>query len=340
MYECLRVPITHRIRGATCTISDFFDTYHLSESENLFFDAIGEGVALGIAANKKNEPIIATSWADFGWEVLEVAKGIGEGVVLGAYNTACFAKNIVCHPIRTTREIVHGLGTVICAAGKVVGIPMQLGALCITGDAEQAYKEAQEMYEQTKFLAQECATKIAAMSNREIAKHATAFATDWFLTEKALTFAYSICSRVGPLLAEAIEVLCKEPVIEYVVAGTEGMLHHISETTKHVGGAAKEIVKDFASGCKEELFKFAPTAAGRMEEVDRMIPIHILDEIVKHPLRVLPDPRGLPGSLMYYSRMWVNKKLYNVEVLYDKSTNTISHFLYRQDKLGPLSKIK
>lgn len=42
---------------------------------------------------------------------------------------------------------------------------------------------------------------------------------------------------------------------------------------------------------------------------------------------------------MYYSRMWVNKKLYNVEVLYDKSTNTIEHFLYRQKKLGPLPKI-
>jgi hypothetical protein len=223
-------------------LSNLFDTYHLSKSENLFFDAIGEGVALGIEANKRHEPVIATCWANFGWEVLEIAKGIGEGVVLGACNPVSFAKNIVCHPINTTCEIVQGLGTIICAVGKAVGVPVQLGVLCITGNAEQACKESQKIYEQTKFLAQECATKIAAMSNREIAKQTAAFATDWVLTGKALTFAHSLCSRAGPLLVEVIEVLRKEPVAEYAIAGAEGVLHHMSKTTKQVGGAAKKVI--------------------------------------------------------------------------------------------------
>jgi hypothetical protein len=245
IYECLRVSQIHtEFVEQLAQLTDLCATYPLSRTENLFFDAIGEGVALGIKANKKYEPIIATCWADFGWKVLEVVKGIGEGVVLGTYNTACFAKNIVCHPIRTTSEIVHGIGTIVCAAGKAVGISVQLGVLCVTGDTEQAYKETQEIYEHTKFVMQNCATKIAAMSNREIAKQTTAFATDWFLTGKALTFGHSICSRAGPLLAEAIEVLHKEPAVAYAVAGSEGMLHHMSETTKHVGGAAKEIVRD------------------------------------------------------------------------------------------------
>jgi hypothetical protein len=52
-------------------LTDLCATYLLSRTENLFFDAIGEGVALGIAANKKNEPVVATCWADFGWEILE-----------------------------------------------------------------------------------------------------------------------------------------------------------------------------------------------------------------------------------------------------------------------------
>jgi hypothetical protein len=321
-------------------LSDLFDTYHLSKTENLFFDAIGEGVALGIEANKRNEPIIATCLADFGWEVLEIAKGIGEGVVLGACNTASFAKNIVCHPINTTCEIVQGFGTIICAVGKVVGISVQLSALCITGNTEQAYKEAQEMYEQTKFLAQECATKIAAMSNREIAKQTTAFVTDWVLTGKALTLGHSICSRAKPLLAEVIKVLREESALQYAVAGAEGMLYHMSETTKNVGSATQEVIKDLANISKEGQLKFSPIAAKRMEDASRMIPIHILDDIIKNPLHILSDPRGLSGASMYYSQIWVNKKLYNVEVLYDKLTHTISHFLYRQKKLGPLPKIK
>jgi hypothetical protein len=91
---------------------------------------------------------------------------------------------------------------------------------------------------------QDCATKIAAMSNRDIAKYTTAFATDWVLTGKALIFGHSICFRAGPLLAEAIEVLSKEPAAEYVLAGVDGTLHHMSEVATNVGGAAKEVVRD------------------------------------------------------------------------------------------------
>jgi hypothetical protein len=46
------------------------------------------------------------------------------------------------------------------------------------------------------------------------------------------------------LLAEAIEVLCKEPAVAYAVAGSEGMLHHMSEVATNVGGTVKEVVKD------------------------------------------------------------------------------------------------
>jgi hypothetical protein len=143
--------------------------------------------------------------------------------------------------------------------GKVIGMPIQLGALCITGNEAQAYKETQEIYEQTKFLIQECATKISAMSNREIAKYTTAFATDWVLTGKVFTFGHSICSRAKPLLAEAIEVLCKEPAVAYAVAGSEGMLHHMSEVATNVGGAAKEVIKDILSAdfFSESVFKDA-----------------------------------------------------------------------------------
>jgi len=82
-------------------------------------------------------------------------------------------------------------------------------------------------------------------------------------------------------------------------------------------------------------FKFTGTAAKRMQESGRRIPIHTMEEIIKFPKHILKDPQGSNG-LMYYSRIFRNKKQYNVEILYDKASNQIMHFKYTQDPLGPL----
>ena len=89
----------------------------------------------------------------------------------------------------------------------------------------------------------------------------------------------------------------------------------------------------------KELFKFTDTAAKHMDEAGRMIPIQILDNIIKTPMLVVKDPQGTK-ALIYYSQMWKNGKLYNVEVLYNKGTNTVMHFKYTQKSLGSLSTIK
>ena len=85
-------------------------------------------------------------------------------------------------------------------------------------------------------------------------------------------------------------------------------------------------------------FNFTKTAAGHMDDAGRMIPVQILNTIIRTPMKVLKDPQGT-NALMYYSQMWKNGKLYNVEVLYDKSINTIMHFKYTEKALGPLQAI-
>ena len=67
--------------------------------------------------------------------------------------------------------------------------------------------------------------------------------------------------------------------------------------------------------------------------------MHILDKVIKSPMAVTRDPQGASNAMMYYSQVWKNGKLYNVEVLYDKATNTISHFQYTQKPIGPLTKV-
>lgn len=85
-------------------------------------------------------------------------------------------------------------------------------------------------------------------------------------------------------------------------------------------------------------YNFTKTAATHMDEAGRMIPIQILDDIIKAPMQVLKDPQGT-NALMHYSQMWKNNKLYNVEILYDKTANTIMHFKYTQKAIGPLRSI-
>ncbi len=76
-----------------------------------------------------------------------------------------------------------------------------------------------------------------------------------------------------------------------------------------------------------------------MNEKGRIIPIQTLDIIIKTPVAVAKDPRNATDAIMHYSQMSKNGKLYNVEVLYDKTTNTIMHFKYGRDVMGPLPKI-
>ena len=76
-----------------------------------------------------------------------------------------------------------------------------------------------------------------------------------------------------------------------------------------------------------------------MFEVERRIPIHTLRDIIKYPIAVTRDPQAASNAQMYYSQMWRNGRLYNAEVLYENATNTISHFRYGRDPMGPLKKI-
>lgn len=100
--------------------------------------------------------------------------------------------------------------------------------------------------EQVDNLKHVCVKKIASTSNREIAKQTAAFATDCILTGKVLEFCHKFFSRAKLLVAEVIEVLRKEPIIEYGVAGAEGIVHQMSagETIKEVSSGAVKVVKD------------------------------------------------------------------------------------------------
>ncbi|MCC5946086.1 MAG: hypothetical protein JJT94_14245, partial [Bernardetiaceae bacterium] len=90
-------------------------------------------------------------------------------------------------------------------------------------------------------------------------------------------------------------------------------------------------------GGGKELFNFTKTTLKHMNNLGRRVPVSILDDAIKST-KGLPDTQGTK-ALVHYTQMIKNGKLYNLKVLYDKSTNTILHFHYGREAMGPLKNI-
>jgi hypothetical protein len=101
--------------------------------------------------------------------------------------------------------------------------------------------------------------------------------------------------------------------------------------------ASSNTVQNFSN--EKVLFNFTETAGKHLYDTERKIPVQILDNMIKSSMAVMKDPQGASNSMMYYSQLWKNGKLYNAEVLYNKASNTILHFRYTQKSIGPLKRI-
>ena len=77
----------------------------------------------------------------------------------------------------------------------------------------------------------------------------------------------------------------------------------------------------------EQGVNFTGTAINRMENAARHVPVQVLIDAIKNGV-ASPDPQGT-SAMMYTIEMVRNGKTYVLEVLYDKATNTIMHFLYQ-----------
>jgi hypothetical protein len=83
---------------------------------------------------------------------------------------------------------------------------------------------------------------------------------------------------------------------------------------------------------------FSVTAAKHMDNPNRYIPVQLMKDVIENS-KSIPDPRG-SNALMYYDVFYRTNKKYNIEVLYDKPSNTIYHFEYHRKEIGSLKSIK
>ena len=82
---------------------------------------------------------------------------------------------------------------------------------------------------------------------------------------------------------------------------------------------------------------FSNRALEHMGESGRQVPIQTLQDAIRCG-EAMPDPRG-SNTTMYYTTMYKNGKMYNLEVLYDEISNTVYHFEYARKAMGNLPAI-
>jgi hypothetical protein len=217
------------------TISD----YYALQPENVFLDALGHSIALGIKANRQHEIAIARTWADYGWEALEVIKGMGEGLVLCAQNTT----ELILHPVQSLHNFVHSLGVITGYCAHAIGTTLRWYEMMERGDALLVVQEMDAVADQITAIGSACAQELANRPNREIAKQVTAIVADVFLTHKILTVGSTLCTRIGPLARDVITAIDIARSEAPMVQTADGILMQVSEETSKVGGAAAEILK-------------------------------------------------------------------------------------------------
>lgn len=128
------------------------------------------------------------------------------------------------------------------------------------------------------------------------------------------------------------------PVLSAIQGFTEGAAQYIEN---HPGeGFAVSAMSFSAFGKISKLEKglnFAVKPAEHMANAARFVPVQTLTSAIKYGAKAA-DPRG-SNAQMFYTIMYKNGKAYNLEVLYEKATNTIFHFEYTRKAIGPLEAI-
>ena len=150
----------------------------------------------------------------------------------------------------------------------------------------------------------------------------------------------------------AVLKYAEEHYPELVEKGEE-LLTEVEEAAAEAKDKVVEVIPEIVSEAKEtvtnvvsesgkivnDVFNFTDVTTRHMQERGRKLPIQVLKDAIETGYSVL-DPQNSSNAKMYYKTICVNNKPYNLEVLYDKATNTILHFLYTSEAIGNLPAIK
>jgi hypothetical protein len=147
--------------------------------------------------------------------------------------------------------------------------------------------------------------------------------------------------------AEANKLAKAPKGIDGVTEGAGNLAEDVGKAGKGLEGAAKgaesaaedagKVVESGRISNLDDGLNFSNRALEHMGESGRQVPIQTLQDAIRYG-EAMPDPRG-SNTTMYYTTMYKNGKMYNLEVLYDEISNTVYHFEYARKAMGNLPAI-
>ena len=214
-------------------------TNYALQPKNVLIDAVCYGAAIGIEANRLQEPEIATAWANFGWKALEIMQGMGDALLLSAEHII----HIVQDPKRAAIECVQGLGNIVGYCARMIGTVAYWHELMEQGNGLLIAQEMDDVASKMGLCSTLYVEKLAEMSARDIAKNITHIAIDMVLTHKMIMLGSHLCSQLKPIVFDLIHNIHKEEAfIEFALQGAEELdntrkisfLMEEAENTKNV----------------------------------------------------------------------------------------------------------
>lgn len=203
--------------------------------KNILIDAIGYSAAIGMEANRLQQPETATAWANFGWKALEIIKGVGDGLLLCAENIV----HCIQDPKHAAKEFIHALGNLVGCCARTIGTVTHWHELMEQGNGLLMAQEMDDIATKIALCSALCAEKLAEMSARDIAKNITYVAIDMVITHKMITLGSNLCSQLKPLVFDLIKIRKKEAFLEFAIEGLEefGSAKKIAFSTENIASS-------------------------------------------------------------------------------------------------------
>jgi hypothetical protein len=220
----------------------YYDNAH---DYRIFIDAVGYGVSCGVDANNNHQAIQATQWANFGWQVLDLAKAIVEGGVLGVYNTAAFVGGVATDPLGAIQAVARGVVTITSFLARATGSVLRLQALEERGYHAHLHAELDELVDHMNVIINHCSEQFASMPLREKVKHVVAFGTEIIVPAKVFKVAHTLCSRMRPMVANMLNIIRDEQfAVEIAGIGGENLLLRGGEEIQKVGSSIAAVMSE------------------------------------------------------------------------------------------------
>jgi hypothetical protein len=228
-----------------CTEAHTISNYYALQSSNLLINAIGHSVAIGMEANRLQQPDTATIWASFGWKTLEIMKGIGNGLLL------CTESVVHCinYPDHAIIKFVHALGNITGCCMRAIGTAVYWHELMEQGNALLMAQEMDDVATKIALCGVLCANTLSTLSVRNVAKNSTYIVVDMLITHKMLTLGSRLCSQLKPIVYDLIKNIGKEEVMELALQSA-GECGHTAEMSLLVEELEANSTKNVLSSSK------------------------------------------------------------------------------------------